>query len=237
VVLLPQLRRTFAAVAFFARGRIRAYRTLAALQLGMVFLQALGVVVLYLYTLELVRHNGAALAAALTLLGSLSFFSLVGQLFPDLLTAAVLAGSLLCLARLRRNPQSLLPLAILGALAGLGPYLHVKTVLMSLTLLLLGLLHCWRNGRSKTALACLLVPATALLAIYAGDNNPMLVSFAETHHIRPDLAVPIFSQDLQLNGGTAAIQLIVGIGVMLAMLLGGIVVAQQKRTEAHVRDL
>jgi hypothetical protein len=59
---------------------------LAALQLGMVFLQALGIVVLYLYTLELVRHNGTALAAALTLLGSLSFFSLVGQLFPDLLT-------------------------------------------------------------------------------------------------------------------------------------------------------
>ena len=29
-------------------------------------------------------------------------------------------------------------MAILGALAGLGPYLHVKTVLMSLTLLLLG---------------------------------------------------------------------------------------------------
>ena len=139
----------------------------AALQLGMVLLQALGVVVLYLYTLELVRHNGAALAAALTLLGSLSFFSLVGQLYPDLLTAAVLAGSLLCLARLRRNPHSLLPMAILGALAGLGPYLHVKTVLMSLTLLLLGLLHWWRNDRSKKALACLLVPAAALLAIYA----------------------------------------------------------------------
>ena len=68
---------------------------------------------------------------------------------------------------------------------------------------------------------------------YAGDNNPMLVSFAEEHHIRPDLAVPIFSQDLNLNGGTAAIQLIVGIGVMLAMLLGGIVVAQRKRTEAQ----
>jgi hypothetical protein len=104
---------------------------------------------------------------ALTLLGSLSFFSLVGQLYSDLLTAGVLAGSLLCLARLRRNPHSLLPIAILGALAGLGPYLHVKTVLMSLTLLLLGLLHWWRNGRSKRALACLLVPAAGLLAIYA----------------------------------------------------------------------
>ena len=85
-------------------------------------MQALNVVVLYFYTLELVRHNGAALAAALTLLGSLSFFSLVGQLYPDLLTAAVLAGSLLCLARLRRNPHSLLPMAILGALAGLLTY-------------------------------------------------------------------------------------------------------------------
>jgi hypothetical protein len=69
---------------------------------------------------------------------------------------------------------------------------------------------------------------------YAGDNNPMLVSFAEEHHIRPDLAVPIFSQDLNLNGGTAAIQLIVGIAVMLAMLLGGIVVAQRKELKLRL---
>jgi hypothetical protein len=145
----------------------------------------------------------------LTLLGSLSFFSLVGQLYPDLLTAGVLAGSLLCLARLRRNPHSLLPMAILGALAGLGPYLHVKTVLMSLTLLLLRLLHWWRNDRSKKALACLLVPAAALLAIYA-------------------VTIHAWYDTWTITGGTAAIQLIVGIGVMLAMLLGGIVVAQRK---------
>ena len=354
---------------------------LLALQLGMVLLQAIGVVVLYLYILELIRNNAAALAAALTLMGSLSFFSLVGQLYPDLLTAAVLAGSLLCLARLRRHPDSLLPMVILSTLAGFGPYLHVKTCLMSLTLLLLGLLHWWRNGRSKKMLACLVVPASVLLAIYAikvhawygtwvitapfsngllfhfapgqsvianlldtsrgilpnnpayllilagiplwwkrdrnsalvtlavlapslllqstfadwaggcspaggrymmpyvfcaipvvaflyaelkwlfravmasliflqvafgiynarrdhvcsyaGDTNPLLVSFAEEHHIRPDLAIPIFSHDLNLNGGTAAIQLIVGIGVMLAILFCGIVLAQLKGTETQ----
>ncbi len=68
---------------------------------------------------------------------------------------------------------------------------------------------------------------------YAGDTNPLLASFAEEHHIRPDFAIPIFSQDLNLNGGTAAIQLIVGIGVMLAILLCGVVVAQLKGTEAQ----
>ena len=122
MVLLPQLRNTFAAIALSTCGTIPAYRALGCLAARNGVLQALGVVVLYLYTVELVRHNGAALAAALTLLGSLSFFSLVGQLYPDLLTAAVLAGSLLCLARLRRNPHSLLPMAILGALAGLLTY-------------------------------------------------------------------------------------------------------------------
>lgn len=140
---------------------------LYAMQLGMVLLQALGIVLVYLYSLELVRHHGAALVAAATLLGSMSYLGLIGHLFPDLLTATVLVGSLLCLARLRRRPESLLPLAVLSALAGFGPYLHVKTSLISLTLLLLGLLHWWRNGRSGKALACLVVPATVLIVIYA----------------------------------------------------------------------
>jgi hypothetical protein len=140
---------------------------LYAMQLGMVLLQALGVVLVYLYSLELSRHHGAALVAAATLLGSMSYLGLIGHLFPDLLTATVLVGSLLCLARLRRRPESLLPLAVLSTLAGFGPYLHVKTSLMSLTLLLLGLLHWWRNGRSGKALACLVAPATVLIVIYA----------------------------------------------------------------------
>jgi hypothetical protein len=350
---------------------------LHALQLGMVFWQALGVVVVYLYTLELVRRNGAAVFAAITLLGSLSFLALMGQLFPDILTGTVLLGSLLCLARLRDHPQKLLPVVVLSALAGFAPYLHVKTCLMSLTLLALGLLHWWRNGRSGKTLACLLIPAGVLVAgyaitihswyhtwvitapfsngilfhfapgpsilanlfdtsrgllpnnpayllilvglpiwwkrdrnsalitltvllpslllqstfadwaggcspaggrylmtyvfcalpavallfaklgwlargllslpivagavigvyntrmdfecSYAGDVNPMLVSFLETHHTQPDLATPIFSYDLTLNGGTAEVQLMVGIGVALAMLVTGIVVARRGR--------
>jgi len=64
---------------------------------------------------------------------------------------------------------------------------------------------------------------------YAGDVNPMLVSFLETHHTQPDLATPIFSYDLTLNGGTAEVQLMVGIGVALAMLVTGIVVARRGR--------
>ena len=38
---------------------------------------------------------------------------------------------------------------------------------MSLTLLALGLLHWWRNGRSGKTLACLLIPAGVLVAAYA----------------------------------------------------------------------
>jgi hypothetical protein len=152
---------------FLVIGQQLHIPALYALQLGMVVLQALGVVVVYLYVLELIHHNAAALVAAITLLGSMAYLGLAGRLYPDLLTAAVLAGSLLCLARLRRKPQSLLSIAVLSALAGFGPYLHVKTCLMSLTLLLLGLVHWWRNGRSKRMLACLLVPAAMLMGIYA----------------------------------------------------------------------
>jgi hypothetical protein len=140
---------------------------LHALQYGMVFFQALGVALVYLYALELVRRNAAAVVAALTLLGSLSFLGLMGQLFPDILIGTILIGGLLCLARLRQQPRSLLTIVVLSALAGFGPYLHVKTCLMSLTLLSLGMLHWWRHGRSWKALACLLVPAGGLLVIYA----------------------------------------------------------------------
>jgi 4-amino-4-deoxy-L-arabinose transferase-like glycosyltransferase len=111
---------------FFLGAQHLHIAPLFAMQFGMVLLQALGVVLVYLYSLELVRHNVAALIAAVTLLGSMSFLSLAGQIFPDLLTAAVLTGSLLCLARLRRQPQSLLPMAILSTLAGFDPYLHVR---------------------------------------------------------------------------------------------------------------
>ena len=140
---------------------------LYALQIGMIVFQALGVVIVYLYALQLVRNNAAAVVAAITLLGSLSYLSLTGNIYPDPLIATVLVGSLLCLERLRRRPLSVLPLVILSALAGFAPYLHVKTCLMSLTLLTLGLLHWWRNGRSPKALACLLLPAALLLAGYA----------------------------------------------------------------------
>ena len=61
---------------------------------------------------------------------------------------------------------------------------------------------------------------------YAGDINPMLVSFFETHHIEPEFAIPIFAQDLTLNDGTAE-QLIVGIVVALAVLAAGIGLARR----------
>ena len=137
---------------FLLAGEALHIPALYALQIGMVILQALGVVLVYLYALQLVRHNGAALVAAITLLGSMSYLGLASSIYPDVLTAAILVGSLLCLERLRRKPHSLLPMAILSALAGFAPYLHVKTGLMSVTLLALGLWHWWRNGRSRKAL-------------------------------------------------------------------------------------
>ena len=369
---------------FLLAGQHLHISALYALQLAMVLFQALGVVLVYLYALELVRHNMAALVAAFTLLGSMSYLSLVGHLYPDLLSATILVGSLLCLLRLRHNPQSLLPIAVLSGLIGFGPYLHVKTCLMSLTLLALGLLHWWRNGRSGKMLACLLLPAGALIAVYAvtihawyhtwvitapfsngllfhfppgpsilanlldtsrgilpnnpayllilvglpiwwkrdrnsalatlavvmpslvlqstfadwaggcspaggrymmpyvfcalpvvaflyaevrwffrclmalpiiagaaigvyntrmdfvcsyaGDGNPLLVSLSEMYHTRPDLAAPIFSHELNLNGGEAAIHLIVGVGIALAMLFMGIVVAQRRPGAEPVRS-
>jgi hypothetical protein len=350
---------------------------LHALQLGMLFWQALGVVVVYLYTLELVRRNAAAIFAAITLLGSLSFLALVGKLYPDILTGTLVVASLLCLTRLRQAPEKLWPVAMLSALAGFAPYLHVKTLLISLTLLSLGGLHWWRNGRSKKTLACLLIPAGVLLAIYAikihawyhtwvitapfsngllfnfppgpaivanvfdtsrgvlpnnpayllilaglpiwwkrdrnsalvtlavlvpsllfqstfadwaggcspaggrylmtyvlcalpaaaflftklrwfgrcllaiplfagaaigiyntradlecsyaGDINPMIYFYSQEHHIEPDFAIPIFSHDLTLNGGSTTVQLMFGVGVALAVLAAGIVVARQRR--------
>jgi hypothetical protein len=355
-----------------------------ALELGMVFWQALGVVVVYLYALELVRRQSAAIFAAITLMGSLSFLALSGRLYPDIITGTLLIASLLCLAVLRREPQKLWPIAVLSTLAGFGPYLHVKTVLMSLTLLLLGLLHWWRNGRSGRMLACLLVPASVLFAIYAvkvhswyhtwvitapfsngllfhyppgeailanlfdtsrgvlpnnpayllilvglpiwwlrdrtsalvagavllpslllqstfadwaggcspvggrylmpyvlcalpavaflfaklrwifrgalalviftglkigiyntrndfecsyaGDLNAMLVSWGESHHIQPDFATPIFNHDLILNGNGAVVQLLVGIGIALGMLVIGIVIAQREQERTFVSD-
>jgi hypothetical protein len=339
------------------------------------------------------------LVAAITLLGSMSYLGLASSIYPDVLTAAILVGSLLCLERLRRKPHSLLPMAILSALAGFAPYLHVKTGLMSVTLLALGLWHWWRNGRSGKALtsrgagrgvqggssplaqlACLLLPAGLLIAgyavaihawyhtwvftapfsngllfhfppgksiianlfdtsrgilpnnpgyllilvglplwwqrdrrsalvtlvvlapslllqstfadwaggcapaggrylmpfvfatlpavaflfaelrwafrllmmvpiaagvimgvhytqldfvcSYAGDLNPMLVDWLATHHIRPEFAIPIFSYDLNLNGGLGTTLLLIGLGVALAMLFAGIVIAQRKSRSA-----
>jgi len=63
---------------------------------------------------------------------------------------------------------------------------------------------------------------------YAGDLNPMLVDWLEKHHIRPDFAIPIFSYDLDLNGGAATIMLLVGIGIALALLFAGIVIARRR---------
>ena len=51
---------------FLLAGQHFHIAALYALQLGKVLFQALGVVVVYLYALELVRHNGAALVAAFT---------------------------------------------------------------------------------------------------------------------------------------------------------------------------
>jgi hypothetical protein len=67
---------------------------------------------------------------------------------------------------------------------------------------------------------------------YAGDLNPMLVDWLEMHHFRPDFAIPIFSHDLDLNAGFATILLLIGIGVALAMLFAGIVIAQYKSRSA-----
>jgi hypothetical protein len=71
---------------------------------------------------------------------------------------------------------------------------------------------------------------------YAGDGNSLLVSLSEMYHTRPDLAAPIFSHDLNLNGGEAAIHLIVGVGIALAMLFMGIVVAQRRPGAEPVRS-
>jgi len=64
---------------------------------------------------------------------------------------------------------------------------------------------------------------------YAGDINPMFFSYSETHHIEPDFAIPIFSDDLTLNGGLAAVQLTVAIGIALAVFFAGILVARRRR--------
>ena len=58
---------------------------------------------------------------------------------------------------------------------------------------------------------------------YAGDGNPLLVSlFRDVPHSTRYLAVPIFSHDLNLNGGEVTMQLIVGVGIALAMLSWGL---------------
>ena len=67
---------------------------------------------------------------------------------------------------------------------------------------------------------------------YAGDLNPMLVDWLAMHHIRPDFAIPIFSHDLDLNGGLGTTLLLIGLGVALAMLLAGIVIAQRRSRSA-----
>ena len=82
------------------------------------------------------------------------------------------------------------------------------------------------------------IAASALLGVYnarmdfvcsyAGDLNAMLVSLLELYHIRPDLALPIFDNDLALNPGSAPIQLIIGISIALTLLFAGMVIAQQQ---------
>jgi hypothetical protein len=133
---------------------------------AMAALSALAVVVTYLYSKELVGRNHAALVAAFTLLGSLSFLSLNNNLFPDLPTATMLTTGLLCLARLRRHPTRWSLYAALGAISGFTPYLHIKTGLMALTLPALAALHWWRDDRDRKNLFCLLVPSILLGALY-----------------------------------------------------------------------
>ena len=113
---------------------------LFALQVGMVAWQALGGVLIYLYSLELVRNRLCAVLAALTMLSSVSYLSHVGHLFPDIPTASILIASLLCLTRPTRRPQSVFLYAAVSVLAGIAPYLHVKNCLTSVTVIALATL-------------------------------------------------------------------------------------------------
>ena len=140
---------------------------LFALQVGMVAWQALGGVLIYLYSRELVRNRLCAVMAALTMLSSVSYLSHVGNLFPDIPTASILIASLLCLTRLARRPQSVFLYAAVSALAGIAPYLHVKNCLISVTVIALATLTWGQNNRQLRNLICLIVPGLLLFTIYA----------------------------------------------------------------------
>ncbi|HSX03046.1 MAG TPA: phospholipid carrier-dependent glycosyltransferase [Candidatus Saccharimonadia bacterium] len=159
---LPLLAAPFLAGAYALHAK-----PLDGLILGMAVYGALTVMAAYLYCLELTKRRGVSLLAALVLLGSLSFLSLTGSLFPDLPTAGLLALSLLCIAKLRHQPRRWYWYAIAGVAASFMVYLHVKSGLAAATIVGLLLLQWWRTDKNRAHLAWLLGPPVVMGTIYA----------------------------------------------------------------------
>lgn len=138
---------------------------LTGVTLAMLAVSWLVLALTYLWTRRVTGSEIAGWVATAVLFTALSFRSLADTVFPDLPIAAGLLGALLLLdAKSKRWPHWL----GLGLIAGLLPWIHIKTVLISATIIGIGLYQLWRERPAirRQLLALLIVPWLLLLACF-----------------------------------------------------------------------
>ena len=157
----------------------------------------------YLWCYRVTGRRVVSAAAVGVLFLSVSYLSLSGTVYPDLLLAATLLGSLLLLERSRLTK---IPLAGIGLLAGITPWLHTKGTLMLGTV---ALLAAWRVIRTKasrrhrlTALGALAAPAILLGGLFLwkfhgwfGSWSPSQVYSTQLWQLSPLYSLPAAAFD------------------------------------------
>lgn len=149
---------------------ISPFVAIASFKGAVVFMVIISIILLlltYLWTEKVTKNKKASIFASLVLLSSIFYLSLEGYIFPNLIVAAITLGSLLIIENKNRP---LWQLFLLGALLGIGPWIHVKTLLSFATIGLIAIVQIFKNKKSFKSklieLAILTIPALIFIALF-----------------------------------------------------------------------
>lgn len=119
----------------------------------------------WLWVFKLTGSAWWSTTTAVIMASSVSYLSLAGHVFPDLIIAGLLV---LALTLLRAGPKTA-NLMCLGLIIGVLPWIHVKTIFYVATLGILALWPLrqqWRQASAWKLAAWLIIPAAILLGLY-----------------------------------------------------------------------